>query len=88
MNINEFIIIGKYHKIVDNDLLLKHTNDKDITSIISILIDHDVKNKMLLYCKKDDVIGIKGIINSSTNYKPILIATKVTFLVSKQKASE
>lgn len=56
-------------------------NDGDIS--IPVIIGNDVADKILEYCKYDDVIGIKGKIDADKD-GIIIVANKVTFLQTKR----
>ena len=62
------------------------------TDFISILLWNKLAEHVCEYCKKGDVIGVKGIIETSryekdgeTKYSTDIVAQKVTFLSSKKE---
>ena len=97
--INQFMLIGRLVNNVtkeDNNITLavsrnyKNENGEYETDFVDIVIRGSIINSTAEYCKKGDIIGVKGIIqNENINgvRKIILVAERVTFLSSK-KADE
>lgn len=72
----------------------KNSNGEYDTDFISCILWKGVAESTVEYCKKGDLVGIKGRIQTSsyekdeeTKYKTEIVAEKVTFLSSK-KADE
>ena len=68
----------------------KNINGEYDTDFVDVAIDGTLAKTTIEYCKKGDIIGVKGSIRSEiTNdiRKMILVAERVTFLSSK-KADE
>lgn len=60
----------------------KNSNGEYESDIINIDLFNDIAEKTSEYCKKNDVVGIKGRLSTNGN-KISVIADKVTFLSSK-----
>lgn len=96
--LNQCVLVGRIvslpDKINDNQykLCLKVTqNYKDYTgnyveSFIDIKLLAKMAQQVTNYCGIDDVIGIKGYIDTDVNGYPTIISTKVTFLSSNPEA--
>lgn len=54
---------------------------------IDIILYNDLKSNVRKYCRENDLMGIKGRIETEDN-KIILIAEKVTFLSTKEEKKE
>ena len=63
---------------------LKDDNGEYITDYIPILLRGEVSDKTLEYCKKGDVIAVKGTIQTSKNTNALhIFGEKISFLSSK-----
>lgn len=65
----------------------KNANGEYDNDFITCQLNGSIANNTAEYCKKGDVVGIKGRIESVDNTM-ILKVEKVTFLSSKKKESE
>lgn len=69
----------------------KNENGEYETDYIPVIITDNISKNVCEYCKKNDVIGIKGRIESvkeNDNYNVRIIAEKVTFLSSGKEADK
>ena len=62
----------------------KDENGNYIIDFIPCILWNKVASTTTEYCKKDDVIGIKGRLQSNEDKSIEVIAEKVTFLTSKK----
>jgi single-strand DNA-binding protein len=97
--LNQFIIVGRIVKDLEKEsnvitiAMPRHYKNEDgeyDTDFVDVAIDGTLAKTTIEYCKKGDIIGVKGSIRSEiTNdiRKMILVAERVTFLSSK-KADE
>lgn len=56
------------------------------TDFVPVVLTGDIATSTVAYCKKGDLIGLKGRIQSTDN-KLIIIAEKVSFLAAKKEAA-
>ena len=96
---NQFIIVGRIVKDLEKDSNVikiviqrhyKNENGEYETDFVDVAIDGTLAKTTIEYCKKGDIIGVKGSIKSEISNdirKMILVAERVTFLSSK-KADE
>lgn len=96
---NQFIIVGRIVKDLEkesNAITIaisrhyKNENGEYDTDFVDVTIDGTLAKTTIEYCKKDDIIGVKGSIRSEISNdikKMIQVAERVTFLSSK-KADE
>lgn len=96
---NQFIIVGRIVKDLEKEsnvitiAIPRHYKNEDgeyDTDFVDVTIDGNLAKTTIEYCKKGDIIGVKGSIRSEISNdirKMILVAEKVTFLSSK-KADE
>ena len=84
--INNIILTGHFKGFSDNDKLLLEIEVFENHQIVKIDVASDLKEKILNYIKKDDIVAIKGYIGLDSTNNIIIVATKVTFLSKKQKA--
>ncbi len=96
---NQFIIVGRIVKDLEKDSNVitiviqrhyKNENEEYETDFVDVAIDGTLAKTTIEYCKKGDIIGVKGSIRSEISNdirKMILVAERVTFLSSK-KADE
>ena len=75
----------------ENSLVSKNSNGEYDTDFISCVLWQGVAESTVEYCKKGDIIGVKGRIQTSNYekdgekvYSTDIIAEKVTFLSSKK----
>lgn len=69
----------------------KNANGEYDTDFLEFTLWENTASSTTKYCKKGDIIGIKGrveSINTKDGYKMRLIAEKVTFLSSTSKSKE
>ena len=97
--LNQFIIVGRIVKDLEKEsnvitiAIPRHYKNEDgeyETDFVDVAIDGTLAKTTIEYCKKGDIIGVKGSIRSEISNdirKMILVAEKVTFLSSK-KADE
>ena len=97
--LNQFIIVGRIIKDLEkesNDITLaipryyKNEDGEYETDFVDVAIDGTLAKTTIEYCKKGDIIGVKGNIKSEISNdirKMLLVAERVTFLSSK-KADE
>lgn len=101
--LNQFIVIGRLRKIIDlgenkgalitieNSRPFKNADGIYETDLIGFRIFDGVKNSMIEYCKENDIIGIKGRIqtrNEEIGKITELIGEKITFLSSKSEGKK
>ncbi len=97
--LNQFIIVGRIVKDLEKEsnvitiAIPRHYKNKDggyDTDFVDVAIDGTLAKTTIEYCKKGDIIGVKGNIKSEISNdirKMLLVAERVTFLSSK-KADE
>lgn len=97
--LNQFIIVGRIVKDLEKEsniitiAIPRHYKNEDgeyDTDFVDVAIDGTLAKTTIEYCKKGDIIGVKGSIRSEiTNdiRKMILVAERVNFL-SNKKADE
>ena len=97
--LNQFIIVGRIVKDLEKEsnvitiAIPRHYKNEDgeyDTDFVDVAIDGTLAKTTIEYCKKGDIIGVKGSIKSEISNdirKMILVAERVTFLSSK-KADE
>ena len=89
---NQFVLVGR---ILDNmekdDIITIGVTNKNNEECVINLVDIVIKGKIAVttkeYCKKDDVIAIKGSIQTEPingENKIKLVAERITFLTSKR----
>lgn len=74
----------------------KNANSEYETDFIDCILWNSIAENTAEYCKKGDIIGVKGRLQSSNYekedgtkvYKTEVIAEKITFLSSRKKESE
>lgn len=94
--LNQFIIVGRIIKDLEKESNVitlaipryyKNEDGEYETDFVDVAIDGTLAKKTIEYCKKGDIIGVKGSIISEISNdirKMILVAEKVTFLSSKK----
>ena len=97
--LNQFIIVGRIVKDLEKEsnvitiAIPRHYKNEDgeyDTDFVDVAIDGTLDKTTIEYCKKGDIIGVKGSIKSEISNdirKMLLVAERVTFLSSK-KADE
>lgn len=84
ISLNQLVLVGR----LANDLTLED-NKTTITMItkendtISCNVYNDLAKKLLEYCKKNDIVGIKGHLASKNGVLEIVVDS-VSFLSSKE----
>lgn len=66
----------------------KNANGEYETDMIKITLRRDLATQLHEWCEIEDLIGVKGRIESTLNGNTILVADKLTFLATKQKVEE
>lgn len=90
---NSLLLVGRIVKINDNNIKLAikryYKNEYGIyeTDFFTIKLNDNLMEKIKLYCRKGDLIGIKGKLETDNN-KVVVIAERLTFLASQQIGSE
>ena len=91
--LNQFMLVGRITKIEQGEVMVaiprSYKNNEGIydTDIISVTIKGNVGENTREYCRKGDLIGIKGHIACLDN-KRELVAEKVSFLSSSKGSVE
>ena len=97
--LNQFIIVGRIVKDLEKEsnvitiAIPRHYKKGDgeyETDFVDVAISGTLAKTTIEYCKKGDIIGVKGNIKSEISNdirKMLLVAERVTFLSSK-KADE
>lgn len=97
--LNQFIIVGRIIKDLEKESNVitlaipryyKNEDGEYDTDFVYVAIDGTLAKTTIEYCKKGDIIGVKGNIKSEISNdirKMLLVAERVTFLSSK-KADE
>ena len=89
--LNQVVLVGRITSIneLDNKVVLavtrneKNSNGIYDTDFVPIKLPKNIFVNVCEYCKKGDLIGAKGFIESNENQEIILVVDKVTFLSSK-----
>ena len=89
--LNQFTVVGRVESIdkEDDKCILrlriprnyKNENGEYDNDIVKIQVFDSLSNKVCEYCKKDEVAGVRGIIQSDN----ILLAEKISILSSKSE---
>ena len=66
----------------------KNANGEYETDFITATLRKELAERIHEYCIKGDLIGIKGTFESTPSKKTILVASRLTFLATKQKLDE
>ena len=94
--LNQFIIVGRIVKDLEKEsnvitiAIPRHYKNKDgeyDTDFVDVAIYGTLAKTTIEYCKKGDIIGVKGNIKSEISNdirKMLLVAERVTFLSSKK----
>ena len=97
--LNQFIIVGRIAKDLEKEsnvitiAIPRHYKNEDgeyDTDFVDVAIDGTLAKTTIEYCKKGDIIGVKGNIKSEISndiIKMLLVAERVAFL-SSTKADE
>ena len=91
--LNQFMLVGRITKIEQGKVVVaiprSYKNNEGIydTDIISVTIKGEIDEKTREYCRKGDIIGIKGNISCLDNNLE-LVAEKVSFLSSSKGSVE
>lgn len=84
--VNNVILTGHFKGFNKNNKLLLEMDALETHQIVKIDIVDGLKNKIEEFIRKNDIVGIKGYIKLDDAHNIIIVATKITFLSSKQKA--
>ena len=80
---------GKYCRVqVAITRPYKNSNGEYETDMIKITLRRDLATQLHKYCEIEDLVGVKGRIESTSNGNTILVADKLTFLATHQKVEE
>lgn len=92
--LNQIVLVGRIKEFLklDDDCRIKiavqrHYKNKDgeyDVDLIPVFIEGTLAKNLMKYCKEEDVIGVKGRIESDEK-TIFIIAEKVTFLSSKKE---
>lgn len=63
----------------------KNANGEYDTDLIPVILNGSIATNTMEYCKKGDVIGVKGRVTRLENEELSIVAEKVTFLSSTHK---
>lgn len=91
--LNQFILVGRITKIEQGKVVVaiprSYKNNEGIydTDFVSITIKGEIEEKTREYCRKGDLIGIKGNISCLDNNLE-LVAEKISFLSSSKGSVE
>ena len=66
----------------------ENSNGEYETDMIKITLRRDLATQLHEYCEIEDLVGVKGRIESTSNGNTILVADKLTFLATHQKVEE
>ena len=66
----------------------KNANGEYETDMIKITLRNDLATKLHEWCEIEDLVGVKGRIESTSNGNTILVADKLTFLASHQRVED
>ena len=84
--INNVILTGHFKGFSDDNKLLLKMENLENHKIVKIDIADGLKDKIVEFIRENDVVGIKGYVELDSIRNIIIVATKITFLSSKQKA--
>ena len=93
--LNQTVIVGRIMEINTdtNEMLIKvprsFKNDKGVyeEDIIPVMLSPNIMNNAKEYCKVDDLVGIKGRLES-IDMRLTVIGEKMTFLSSSKEGGE
>ena len=85
--INNVILTGHFKGFDNDDKLLLEIDSVNNYQNVKIDIESGLKDKIVNFIKKDDIVAIKGYIGLDSTNNIIIIATKITFLSKKQKGA-
>ena len=91
--LNQVVIVGRISHITDSKITIavsrSYKNEEGVydTNFIPVKIKGGIANNVSTYCKKGDVIGIKGRLETDHG-KLLLLAEKVSFLSSGKHEAE
>ena len=80
--VNSVVISGCFKGIEGEELLLK-VEGLENHQIVRINISKGFQKELNSYIKENDLISIKGYIEIDDLHRIIIVATKITFLLSK-----
>ena len=66
----------------------KNANGEYETDMTKVTLRRDLATKLHEYCELEDLVGVKGHIEGTSNGNTILVADKLTFLATHQKVEE
>lgn len=85
--LNQAILVGRVFAVEDGLLTIKiprNSEDKEEADLISARMQDNVNESVQEYCKKGDIVGIKGNLRNDGNGMYLNI-NKITFLTSSAK---
>lgn len=90
---NMFCLVGRIENIQENEekttiniivnSVYKNEEGQYESDIIPVIVNGNILKNVKEYCKKGDIIGVKGIIKNSNSIE--LIVEKVSFLSSRKE---
>ena len=98
--LNQCVLVGKIvslpNQINDNQYNLrlkvtqnyKDTENNYVESFIDVTLLAKMAEQVTNFCRINDIIGIKGYIDTDVDGYPMIISTKVTFLSSEKPTIE
>lgn len=96
--LNQCVLVGRIvslpNKINDNQYKLrlnvtqnyKDVEDNYVESFLDICLSAKMAQQVTNYCRINEVIGIKGYIDTDMDGYPTIISTKITFLSTNPEA--
>jgi len=66
----------------------KNSNGEYETDFITITLRKELAERLHEYCVKGDLVGVRGVFESTPKHKTILVANKLTFLATKQRVDD
>lgn len=88
--LNQAIVVGRLKNIENGKVVLavprsyKNAEGEYETDYIEAKLSKSISDNVLSYCEVEDLVGIKGRLESDLN-RMYVIAEKVTFLSSRKK---
>lgn len=96
--LNQAVLVGRIVNMAQNEQganitvavprSFKDSKGEYPTDMIKVRLLGSVATNTLDYCRKGDLIGVKGYLQSGRKGAAILVAEKITFLSSKRAEAE
>lgn len=90
--LNQIVLVGRIYELKGEEIVLsiprtfKNENGEYDTDFISCVLWKGIAENTTEYCKKGDLVGVKGCVRRLENEDLKIIAEKVTFLsATKEK---